>query len=169
MKPVVAVASAIGIVACLSAECSAQQPTTPKRSVDSLVDDVLKNVDKTSPSRPPQSQPASPSSPQATGTAPGGAITASEMEALRQKIRPCWYVTAGQTLPVVAIRVQMASDGRPVNAEHTDANRYRTDANYRSAADAALRAVMNPRCQPWPLPPEKYAAWRTLALDFDGR
>ena len=28
---------------------------------------------------------------------------------------------------------------------------------------------MNPRCQPWPLSPEKYNSWRTITFNFDPR
>ena len=39
----------------------------------------------------------------------------------------------------------------------------------RSAADAARRAILNPRCQPWPLSPEKYNSWRSITFNFDPR
>jgi len=42
-------------------------------------------------------------------------------------------------------------------------------AEARLAANAAYRAIMNPRCQPWPLPAEKYDSWRTLTFNFDSR
>ena len=38
-----------------------------------------------------------------------------------------------------------------------------------AAADAAHRAIMNPRCQPWPLSPEKYNSWRNITFNFDPR
>jgi hypothetical protein len=28
---------------------------------------------------------------------------------------------------------------------------------------------MNPRCQPWPLSPEKYNSWRNITFNFDPR
>jgi hypothetical protein len=44
-----------------------------------------------------------------------------------------------------------------------------SDAKYRMAADAADYATLNPRCQPWPLPPEQYDAWQRITLNFDPR
>ena len=39
-----------------------------------------------------------------------------------------------------------------------------------AAADAAKRAVLNPRCQPWPLPADKYSSgWRYITFNFDPR
>ena len=65
--------------------------------------------------------------------------------------------------------VQMNQDGTPVKAEIQDTGRYRSDPVFRAAADAAYRAVMNPRCQPWPLPTERYNGWRTITFNFDPR
>ncbi len=98
-------------------------------------------------------------------------VTASEIEGVRNKIRPCWNTLGGardQAL-IVTLVVQMNQDGTPVKAEIEDTGRYGNDPTFRAAADAAHRAVMNPRCQPWPLSPEKYNSWRKFAFNFDPR
>lgn len=145
---------------------AAQQagPAKPKSSVDSVIDSVLKDVEQRDRAR--GSAPASP--PTAT-TAPsqGGRMTVAEIEAVRQALRPCWFTTAN-TL-TVAITVSLAPDGRPTNAQVRDTARYEREPAFRLAADAAYRAVMNPKCQPWPLAPEKYALWRTITFSFDAR
>ncbi len=41
------------------------------------------------------------------------------------------------------------------------------DADFRAAAESALRAVLNPRCHPFALPREKYDSWKTMTLVFD--
>jgi hypothetical protein len=89
-------------------------------------------------------------------------------EAVFQKIRPCWrgHVETSKKIPEARIIVQMDRDGRPVSAEAQDTGRYNSDPDYRSVADTALRAVRNPRCQPWPLPVDKYESWRKLTLTF---
>ena len=38
---------------------------------------------------------------------------------------------------------------------------------FTAAADSAVRAVM--LCQPYQLPPAKYALWRDMILNFDPR
>ena len=99
---------------------------------------------------------------------PTVAVSESEMEAVRNKIRPCWDVSVSKTPGMVAaIDLEMGADGRPVQAWVEDKARYDRDADFRLAADSAYRAVMNPRCQPWPLPQEKYARWRRVRLVFN--
>jgi len=98
-------------------------------------------------------------------------VTASEIEGVRNKIRPCWNTIGGgrdQNI-IITLIVQMNSDGTPVKVELKDAGRYNNDPNFRAAADAAHRAIMNPRCQPWPLSPEKYNSWRRFTFNFDPR
>ena len=41
------------------------------------------------------------------------------------------------------------------------------DPFFRSAAESALRAVLNRRCQPFKLPPEKYDIWKLMILSFN--
>jgi len=91
-------------------------------------------------------------------------MTAKEIEAVRDKIRPCWnFLRKGSK---VAIRVEVGRDSVPVKAEIVDKARYANDKDFRADADAVHRAVMNPRCQPWPLSPEKYDSWRIITFNF---
>src|SRR3546814_9513743 len=61
----------------------------------------------------------------------------------------------------------MNPDGTVRTAEIQDRARMASDSFYRAAAESARRAVLNPRCSPLRLPPEKYNAWKTLVLNFD--
>ena len=129
------------------------QTSLPKDKIDKLLDDILKNKEKPS------------ASPVAPGSVPG-----TEVDRVRDKIRPCWTIASDpKSQLVVPVVVQMGRDGKPERAEAKDKARYGSDPAYRAAADAAVRAVMNPRCQPWPLAPEKYESWRILTLNFDSR
>ncbi len=151
------------------------KPQPKKDTVDNILDSILKNADKNPPIKTPQQQPKPVKEiTRQAAMAPNLArvVTASEIEGVRQKIRPCWNFTAGvkdQDSLIVTLIVQMNQDGTPVNAEIRDSGRYSRDPTFRAAADAAYRAIMNPRCQPWPLSPEKYNAWRTITFNFDPR
>lgn len=149
------------------------QPPKPDR-VDSLVDDILKNKQSTSKVQTPEQSPKPPQ--QVTRQAPAApnlaaVVTASEIEGVRQKIRPCWNTQGGarDQAMVVTLVVEMSQNGTPVKAELREPSRYNSDPVYRAAADAAHRAIMNPRCQPWPLSPEKYGSWKTITFNFDPR
>ena len=149
------------------------QPPKPDR-VDSLLDDILKNKQSPSKVQTPEQQPKPP--PQVTrqaAAAPNLAavVTASEIEGVRQKIRPCWNTQGGarDQAMIITLVVEMSQNGTPVKAEVREPGRYSSDPVYRAAADAAHRAIMNPRCQPWPLSPEKFGSWKTITFNFDPR
>jgi hypothetical protein len=147
----------------------------PRDKVDSLLDDILKNKESTTKVQTPEQQPKPVQ--QVTRQAPAApnlaaVVTASEIEGVRSKIRPCWNFPAGvkdQAGLIVTLVVQMNQDGTPVKADLKEPGRYNNDPIYRAAADAAHRAIMNPRCQPWPLAPEKFKNWRTITFNFDPR
>ena len=149
------------------------QPPKPDR-VDSLLDDILKNKQSPSKVQTPEQQPKPPQ--QVTRQAPAApnlanVVTASEIEGVRQKIRPCWNTQGGarDQAMVITLVVEMSQNGTPVKAELREPGRYNSDPVYRAAADAAHRAIMNPRCQPWPLSPEKFGSWKTITFNFDPR
>jgi hypothetical protein len=87
--------------------------------------------------------------------------------AVREKVRLCWASRELKVPTVIPIVVQMGRDARPIRAEPADKGRYANDPDYRAAADAALHAVRNERCQPWPLPLNQYDAWKTITLNFN--
>jgi hypothetical protein len=148
-------------------------PEKKKPDVDSLVDSILKNNDKNPPIKTPQQSPQKPKEiTRQASMAPqlSAVVTASEIEGVRSKIRPCWNPTPGaRDQPIVTLTVQMNQDGTPVKADIQDTGRYSRDPVFRSAADAAYRAVMNPRCQPWPLPTDRFNGWHTITFNFDPR
>lgn len=147
----------------------------PPDKVEALLDDILKNKESTQKIRTAEQQPKpQPNVTRAPQAAPNLAtvVTASEIEGVRQKIRPCWNFPAGvkgQDGLIVTLVVQMNQDGTPTTAEVRDSGRYRSDPIFRAAADAAHRAIMNPRCQPWPLAAEKFNSWKTITFNFDPR
>lgn len=97
-------------------------------------------------------------------------MTVSELDAIRRQIEACWSLPAGardaENL-VVDIRVVMNPDGTVRQASVVERNRMATDAFFRAAAESALRAVLNPRCNPLKLPPKKYREWQTFTLSFN--
>ena len=100
-------------------------------------------------------------------------IVASKLIAtIRHQVEKCWSMPVGArgaSNMTVEIRILMNSDGRARSATIIDSRRASRDPFYRAMAESALRAVLNPRCQPLPLPLDKYDEWREIVLNFDPR
>lgn len=99
-------------------------------------------------------------------------LTVSEVDALRAQLAQCWNVLSGARYAedlVVEVRAYINPDRTLYRAEILDQGRYNRDSHFRAAADAALRALRNPRCSPLALPPEKYEQWKTTRIKFDPR
>jgi hypothetical protein len=100
----------------------------------------------------------------------GEQLTASEEDLVRQQIIQCWRVPAGARDAAdlaVVVRVHMNRNGTVRSAELADPARANADPFRRAAAESALRATLNPRCQPFKLPPEKYDTWQVFTFRFD--
>ncbi|MGE0152304.1 MAG: TonB C-terminal domain-containing protein [Reyranellaceae bacterium] len=145
----------------------------PKKEPDRF-DSILKNLDRQRAPHKPDAKPVQQAAaPQPTQTAPNLSqqLARSEMDAVRDKVRPCWNFPVGAPNPerlIVDIQVSMNPNGTVREATIVDRSRM-NDPFYRSAAEAALRATLNPSCQPFPLPPEKYSTWRSFTFGFDPR
>lgn len=103
---------------------------------------------------------------------PGKPISISVLEAVAQQFRKCWIVPAGAKNAeelVIEIKVDMNPDATVGSASIVDIDRALSDQAFRAAAESALRATKNPRCQPLPLPLDQYQQWRTMTLNFDPR
>jgi outer membrane biosynthesis protein TonB len=100
----------------------------------------------------------------------GETLTATQVDLIRQKIRKCWHFPSGLKNAedlVVDIRMELDPDGNVKKAEIVDRNRMLTDSNYKIAAENAYRAVLDPDCNPLPLPKDKYEEWKNLELSFN--
>jgi len=98
-------------------------------------------------------------------------MTISEIDLVKAQIRECWNVPAGAREAedlIIEIKVDMGRDGVPRNA-WIESRARMGEAFYRAAAESALRAVLNNRCHPFKLPPQKYDQWHDLRLVFNPR
>ncbi len=97
-------------------------------------------------------------------------LTISEIDMVRQQIAGCWNLPAGakdaENL-VIEIWVAMNPDGTVRQARIKQQQRMLTDSFFRAAAESALRAVLNKRCQPFKLPRKKYDRWKIMTLVFN--
>lgn len=96
--------------------------------------------------------------------------TMTEIDAIRRQIEGCWSIPAGARNAenlVVSIRIWVNPDGKVAKAEILDRARMGSDPFFRTAAESALRAVLNPRCSPLRFPPKKYDQFKVMVLNFN--
>lgn len=100
---------------------------------------------------------------------PNMQLSSTIKDAIRSQIEQCWNAPVGaknsQNL-VISLHIQLNQDGSLIKVERSgDDARYASDAFYRAAADAAIRAVE--RCTPLKgLPPDKFGGWQDMIFDF---
>ena len=155
----------------------AQAPPKPdtKKADAQAFDSLLKNLTKTpalpqQDAKPQRQQVAAAAPPSSQPRAPlGSQLTASELDLVREQIARCWNINAGARDAkdlVVEIRAAVQADGTVTRADIVDTGRASSDPLFRAAAESARRAFFNPQCTPLKLPPEKYATWKDLVVDF---
>ena len=96
-------------------------------------------------------------------------VTAGNVDAIRRQIASCWNLPAGARdadKMVVEIKAAVGPDGRVQSAIIVDRARAIKDRIFRLMAESAVRAMLNPRCQPLRLPKENYHQWRSMTLIF---
>jgi hypothetical protein len=153
---------------------AAPKPDTSKaetQAFDSLLENLTKTPALPQPDAKPQrTQVAAAAPPSSQPKAPlGSQLTASEMDLIREQIARCWNINAGARDAkdlVVEIRASVQPDGTVTQATIVDQGRANSDPLFRAAAESARRAFFNPACTPLKLPPEKYATWKDLVVDF---
>ncbi len=103
---------------------------------------------------------------------PAQPLSISEIDMVRRQISRCWNLPAGAKGAKdlnIAIYVIMNRDGTVREAKVMDPARMTSDAFFRISAEAARRAVLNPKCNPLKLPSEKFEQWQTMTLNFNPR
>jgi len=96
-------------------------------------------------------------------------MTISEIDLLRQQLHSCLNLNVGvanlkEIKPVIFIEVnpdRTVKSALVVNKEKLN------DPSFRTAAEAAMRAVNNPDCSPLLLPEDKYDQWKEINFTFD--
>ena len=92
-------------------------------------------------------------------------------QAIRAQVAPCWNPPVGGRdvrRMTVIVTVQYGRDGRVIGMPQagTPSGSTAANADYaRAFAETARRAVL--RCQPLKLPPELYALWGSVEINFD--
>ena len=105
-----------------------------------------------------------------TPTKLGINLSISEIDAIRRHFEKCWNIPSGAREAgnlATEIKVRFNKKGNVLDARIVDVSRMKRDRYFRTAAESALRAVLNPRCQNAPLPEDKFDKWKNLTLNFD--
>ncbi|MBI1209799.1 MAG: hypothetical protein GC191_21270 [Azospirillum sp.] len=108
-------------------------------------------------------------------SAPGAGsykLSMTDEDAIRRAVGRCWNVDSGSRNAkdlVVEIKVEVGPDRVVRAARVVDLPRMGQDPLFRSAAERAVRAVLNPACNPLPLPPHDYEKWRDITFTFNPR
>lgn len=146
------------------------KPPTPEQAQqkkdDSSFDQLLKNLAN----RAPQQQTPGPEQKSSQPIASlADQLTTSELDVVKAQIEACWNVPAGardaQNL-TPEFRVMMNADGTVRSAQLLNSDRM-GEPFFQAAAESANRALLNPKCQPLKLPPDKYNEWQTFTITFD--
>ena len=107
---------------------------------------------------------------------PDKQITMSErhamINAVKRRMEPCWNFQAGSKKAqdiIVEIEVKLRPDGYVSDAKITNRSGLKSDPFKLAAGESALRAVLNPSCQPYILPANRYDVWKDIKLTFNPR
>ena len=95
-------------------------------------------------------------------------MSASEIDAFKAQVSRCWNPPVGGIgigSLVVKLRLKFNRDGHL--AKPPQLMNGRNTPVFRAAAESAMRAVIE--CEPYNMPPKKYALWGDMILNFDPR
>ena len=107
---------------------------------------------------------------------PDKQVTMSErhamINAVKRRMEPCWNFQAGSKKAqdiIVEIEVKLRPDGYVLDAKIMNRSELKSDPFKLAAGESALRAVLNPSCQPYILPANRYDVWKDIKLTFNPR
>ncbi|MBA4250061.1 MAG: hypothetical protein C0432_03905 [Candidatus Puniceispirillum sp.] len=100
----------------------------------------------------------------------GSEITATEEQAIRATLFKCWNPPIGSQGGAdtsVDMILHFDEEGYVKDAIVEDKKRFNKDPIFRTAAESAIRAVYDPKCNHVPLPKDRYEIWKTIAITFN--
>jgi hypothetical protein len=122
---------------------------------------------------PPRARPSPPQgAPQRGGGTPTGAapLTAGERTGIADRIGECWIVDAGApNLRDIVVELRVQVDAAGMVRVVTPNGAVPAEPRARMVYEAARRALLDPRCNPLPLPPERLEALRDAVFRFNPR
>ena len=107
-----------------------------------------------------------PAPPAPTAKSPAGTVLLyDEVNKLQRRIVSCWSPPAspGAGRAAIIVRLKFDKNGKMIGEPAVSSDP--SDQRFAAMMMAVKEAVK--RCQPFPLPPGKYDAWRQLELRFD--
>mgnify|MGYP001346562958 CR=1 FL=1 len=143
-----------------------KQKPNQLQSVLKSIEQVKKDLSKKKKTKKEESKVDDKITPQKLGLS----LSISEIDALRRHFERCWNIPSGAREVgdlAVEIKVMFNKKGSVIDARIVNIGRVKRDPFYRTAAESALRAVLNPRCKNAPLPKDKFDKWKNLTLNFD--
>ena len=97
-------------------------------------------------------------------------LTQDQASALSEELATCWSIPAVSGLSEMSnfeIKVRMNPDATPAEVTVVDQERYTRDADFRTVADSAIRAIRKCGDDGLPLPLDDYASWSEFVVTFD--
>ena len=96
-------------------------------------------------------------------------MTIDGLDLFKQQLYRCLKLNAGvanlkDLKPVIHIEV---NPDRTVKSAKIVNHEKLVDPSFRTAAEAAMRAINNPDCSPLLLPEDKYDLWKEIYFTFD--
>lgn len=152
-----------------------QRPQEGSTALQNTLERLRRQQAMQAPPRPPSPQPDRPPAAGAPGgTAPQPGLTRGEIDGLANRIADCWSVDAGlRGLEEIVVELQArfrpAGQGVAVVSVRPARGLELSDPRVRTVYESAQRALLNPRCEPLPVPPEKIAALEQATFRFNAR
>jgi hypothetical protein len=147
-----------------------QRPQERSRSVLNTLENLRSAQRQT---EAPRARPSPQSgAPQQGGGTPTGtaSLSSGEKAGLAEKISECWSVDGGGVgVREVIVELRVVVDAGGVVRNVTSNGAVPSDPRARSVYEAARRALLDPRCNPLPLPRERLAALRDTVFRFNPR
>ncbi|MDP1724735.1 MAG: hypothetical protein Q8L85_08560 [Alphaproteobacteria bacterium] len=141
-----------------------KNPNAPKTKEDKEFDDVLESVlamdeaPKVAPKKPTESG----------GKQGPKGLDDSDIAMIAKQIEPCWEFQEVRDVNIV-FKVDISKDGHFTNPKMDETYEITSNPVNRAIADAAHRAILNPKCNDFGWLKKKYADVSSLKVNFNPR